>query len=449
MIDPHRRGGGPLLAILVGAALASGLAAPVGAQTDPRGQWRENATYRRIAGAVDVVPSIDNHSHLLSTAPFDPRLDPQMPWRLRSTNPQWAAVIKERLALDWDTTRSRELDAEGRRRRAAQVAAAGGEAAYWIRYLDDARTDVVLVNQERASGTDGRRLRWVPFASTLLVPLPAAALEARSPMARDDVVAARRHLLELLRDDQARGVPATLDGYLAFVGRQLRRWRSGGAVAVKFYEAYHRTLRFEEVPLGRARELYARGQQRTLGRADYLALQDYIAWSIFRIAGEAGLAVHIHSSHGAGPFLRLGESDVRNLEGVLTDPRLFGTQFVLIHGGAPWHEAAAYLAANKPHVWIDISALPFLYPVPDLADVLRKYLTFAPERTLFGTDVLAFPGTPVGTEFVHLALTRHLRESLSLALARLVEDGTFSESEALGIGRGVLRENSRRLYHFE
>jgi hypothetical protein len=72
--------------------------------------------------------------------------------------------------------------------------------------------------------------------------------------------------------------------------------------------------------------------------------------------------------------------------------------------------------------------------VPDLADLLRKYLTFAPERTLFGTDVIGFPGTPVGMEFVHLALTRHLRESPYLALARLVEDGTFTESEALGVG---------------
>ena len=373
MIDLQRRHCGPLLTILVGATLASGLAAPFTAHADPPEHWRENSTFRRIAGVLDAVPSIDNHTHLLSTAPFDPGLDPQMPWRLRSTNPQWAAVIKERLALDWDTARSRELDAEGRRRRAAQVAAAGGESAYWNRYLDDARTEVALVNQERAKGTDGLRLRWVPFASTLLVPLPAEALEARSPMARQDVAAARRHLLELLHEDEARGVPATLDGYLAFVRRQLLRWRTEGAVAVKLYEAYHRTLRFEKVSVGRARELYARGQKRTLGREDYLALQNHIAWSIFRTAGEAGLAVHIHSSHGAGPFLRLGESDVRNLEGVLTDPGLFDTQFVLIHGGAPWHEAAAYLAANKPHVWIDVSALPYLYPVPDLADVLRKY----------------------------------------------------------------------------
>ena len=36
--------------------------------------------------------------------------------------------------------------------------------------------------------------------------------------------------------------------------------------------------------------------------------------------------------------------------------------------------------ALKPHVWYDMSAMPFLYPVPDLADALRKVLTFAPEN---------------------------------------------------------------------
>jgi predicted TIM-barrel fold metal-dependent hydrolase len=90
------------------------------------------------------------------------------------------------------------------------------------------------------------------------------------------------------------------------------------------------------------------------------------------------LPVHIHSSHGAGPFLRLQEADVRNLEDVLTDTRYSRTQFVLIHGGAPWHEAAAYLAGNKRHVWIDLSAMPFLYAPSEMARAIRMYLLFAP-----------------------------------------------------------------------
>jgi predicted TIM-barrel fold metal-dependent hydrolase len=408
--------------------------------------WRQDPVFQQIAVALADVPAIDNHSHLLSVAAFDPSFDTGMPLRLRSDNPEYAAVIKERLGLDWDPAHARESDAEGRRRRAARMAQLGGEAAYWTEYLDYSRTGIVLVNQEHPQGTNGQRLRWVPHATTLLLPLRMEALEARSPMALEDYGKARSHLLELLREDGLNGPPERLDDYLAFLGRQLARWKTQGAVALKFYDAYHRTLRFEEVPLEQARLLWTKGRRQPLDRSESLALQDHLAWEIFRLAGPLRLPVHIHSSHGAGPFLRLQESDVRNLENVLTDPRFFGTHFVLIHGGAPWHEAAAYLAANKAHVWIDLSAMPFLYSVPDLAAVIEKYLLFAPERTLFGVDAMGYFGTPVGAEFVHLALSRHLREALSLALAHMVRDGVVDQTRALSIGRAVLRENARRLY---
>jgi hypothetical protein len=83
----------------------------------------------------------------------------------------------------------------------------------------------------------------------------------------------------------------------------------------------------------------------------------------------AGLAVHI--PRAAAALLRTHEADVRNLDTVLTDVRYFGTQFVIIHGGAPLVEYAAYLAL-KPHVWYDMSAMTFLYPVPDLAEALPR-----------------------------------------------------------------------------
>ncbi len=63
------------------------------------------------------------------------------------------------------------------------------------------------------------------------------------------------------------------------------------------------------------------------------------------------------------PFLRLQEGDVRNLENVLTDVAFFDTQFVLIHGGVFQFYDGAYLAM-KPHVWADLSAMPFLFSVP-------------------------------------------------------------------------------------
>ena len=139
---------------------------------------------------------------------------------------------------------------------------------------------------------------------------------------------------------------------------------------------------------------------------------------------------------------------MRNLESVLCDPRYFGTQFVLIHGGAPQHEAAAYLSANKSHVWIDLSAMPFLYARTEMVRALRIYLLFSPERTLFSTDSPGGPLVPAGAEVTHIALSRHLRECLAEALAGLVEDGVWDESRALDVGRSVLQGNARRLYGF-
>ena len=138
------------------------------------------------------------------------------------------------------------------------------------------------------------------------------------------------------------------------------------------------------------------------------------------------------------------EADVRNLEPILTDIRFFDTQFVLIHGGNPRHEDAAYLAL-KPHVWVDISALPFVYEVPRLAEIIRTYLRHAPEKVLLGTDAQAFPGVPVGPDVQHIALSRHTREALYLALAWMVRDQLVDLEWAIRIGKDVLRGNAQRL----
>lgn len=152
-------------------------------------------------------------------------------------------------------------------------------------------------------------------------------------------------------------------------------------------------------------------------------------------AGKIKVPVHIHSSLGVPPFLTTLDSDVRNLEDVLTDPIFFDTTIVLIHGGAPWYETASYLAI-KLNVWIDISALGFLRPVPELADILRKYFLFAPEKVLFGTDGSNGPTVPGGAEVQHIVVSRAVRNALYLALSGLVRDGVVTEQQAIQIGRG-------------
>jgi predicted TIM-barrel fold metal-dependent hydrolase len=407
--------------------------------------FADAALESRIAAALDAVAAIDNHTHLLEASPpYDPALETLMPILLRTTRPETLAALKSRYGVEWDGARGREIDSRVRKARAGLVASAGGEAQYWAAHLATTNTQVALVNQEHRTGTNGKTLLWVPYATTLGLPFPNEALAARHPEIAGELKTAIANNQALWKDHGLAEAPATLDGYLALLDRVLARYREQGAVALKFVDAYHRTIRFAEVPKRQAEAAYARARSRSASRAEYLAMQDYIYRHLFKRCGEMGMPAHIHSSHGAGPFLRLSDSDVRNLEEVLSDPAFFGTNFVLIHAGMPWHEAAAYLAAAKAHVWIDLSAMAFLYPVPEMAQVIRKHLTFAPERTLFGTDAMAM--APMGTEVNHAVLSTALRQALYKALAGMVGDGMLVEARAIEIGRGVLRDNARRLY---
>jgi predicted TIM-barrel fold metal-dependent hydrolase len=87
----------------------------------------------------------------------------------------------------------------------------------------------------------------------------------------------------------------------------------------------------------------------------------------------------------------------------------------------------------------------FVYPVPDFAAALRKFLLFAPEKVLFGTDASAYPGVP-GADVHHILTARATRDALYLALAVLVTDGVMDETRAVEMGRAVLRGNAERLY---
>jgi hypothetical protein len=404
--------------------------------------WRSAPHYEELAAQLDPVPAIDVHTHLGRPLALRTQFDSLSPLRLRSSEPSYAAALTARFGVEVGDGGL----AEAMRRAGIvrdEMVERQGLTGYLHDHLDFTNTELALVNQALPEGTDGRRLRWVPYGSTFLYPLPANSLVTRSPLDRENIESSQSDLRRFLRDDGSEELPGNLDGYLALIGRSLERWRGQGAVALKFDDAYLRTLLFSEVPRDEAARLYRDGRQTPLSRDQYLALQDHLARFIFTEGPRHKFAIHIHTGPGGSPFLQLREADVRNLEPVLTDPQFSDTQFVLIHGGGPQaqYEEAAYLT-TKPHVWADTSAMPFVYEVPELARVIRGFLRQAPEKLLFGTDVQP---TPVGPEIQHVALTRHLREGLNLALARMVHDRLVDLDWAVSIGNGVLHENARRL----
>ena len=406
--------------------------------------WQNDPVYQRLARVLDKVPAIDVHTHLLKPGVFDPALGSAGPLQLRTTHAGLSIAIRRRFGVsaqpnDWPAT-IKMIDAAR-----SQMTSRLGETGYWLNHLDFTVTEIALVNQNSRQGIDGKRLLWVPHATNLLYPLAADRLMERSPSHRTDITEAQQDLQAFFKEGGLAQAPADLPSYVRFVDATLRRWQQQGAVGIKFWDAYLRTLRIADVQESYAAALYAKGRTAPLSRDEYVAVQDYLWRHILLEAGKIKLPVHIHSSLGVPPFLRTLESDVRNLEDVLTDPRFFQTQVVLIHGGAPWYEIAAYLAL-KPNVWIDISALGFLRPVPEFAAILRQYLIFAPEKILYGTDAAAYPSVPGGADVHHLVVSRATRDGLYVALSGLIRDGIINERQAIEMGRGVLRENARRLH---
>ncbi|MDQ3917914.1 MAG: amidohydrolase family protein, partial [Acidobacteriota bacterium] len=132
------------------------------------------------------------------------------------------------------------------------------------------------------------------------------------------------------------------------------------------------------------------------------------------------------------------------LESAFNDPALRKTNFVILHGGAPFDREIAFLV-GKPNVFADFSAQTFLLSPRELSEVLRYWLTLYPEKILFGTDT--FPGAPeIDWEEVGWLATTTGRQALALALTAMTRDGEITRTRASEIARLVMRENAAKLY---
>src|SRR5206468_3617354 len=127
----------------------------------------------------------------------------------------------------------------------------------------------------------------------------------------------------------------------------LEKQKQGGAVAQKFEMAYLRPLEIGNPSKKDAELAYS-------GKGDYKALQDYIFRFIATECGRLGMAVHFHSSAGAGGYFNVSGVNPLLMEPLLNDPSLRKTNFVFVHGSWPFeHELTALL--TKPNAYVDFS----------------------------------------------------------------------------------------------
>ncbi|MCA1625911.1 MAG: amidohydrolase [Acidobacteria bacterium] len=403
---------------------------------------------------INKIKAIDNHAHPLpflkegeKDVEFDvpesiPPLAP--PVRLRPTNPEyleaWSFLYGYKYK-DTSNAHMRELLALKRR-----VMNEKGDAyPAWV--LDRLGIETMLTNRiSLGRGQKTQRFRWVWHTNPLLFPLNNEEAKKSNPQREAGFTTDERWLKDFIAEVGLTKLPDSLDGYLSqLVVPLLERRKRDGAIAVKFYAAYMRSLDFTDVPESDARQVYGKYIKGGVpSGSEYKALQDFLFRRIALECGRIGLAVHIHVGAGAGGYFYNSTANPFLLDSVLNDPNLRKTTFVLIHGGLPFAQATRFLL-GKPNVYADFSSQTFLTSTRELSGVIRSWLEFFPEKVLFGTD--AYPlTTTVGWEEIGWLTNRSARQALALALTDMMNDGEITRQRASELARMVMRDNAIKLY---
>ncbi|HEY4131794.1 MAG TPA: amidohydrolase family protein [Gemmatimonadaceae bacterium] len=390
-----------------------------------------------LARVIAGIKAVDNHAHpVRPTAPGEKpddeydalpveNLEAQSdPIRQRASNPIVVAANKE----IWGTDS------------AATVRAHTSDYATYM--LDKMGIETMLANRvAMGPGLPSSRFLWVPFADALMYPLDNSA-QIHNPDQKAFYPLEEKLLARYYAESGVKGKPATLDEYLNKVVRPtLERQKAAGALAEKFEMAYLRTLAVEDPSRAAAERGYASNGQNA---ADYKALQDYIFRFIATESGKLGMAIHIHVAHGGGSYFNVSWANPLLLEPLLNDPTLRKTNFVFIHGGWPFTREMTPLL-TKPNLYVDFSEQTAFNAPHDVAEVLRSWLSYNPEKVMFATD--AYPSAPqIGWEVSGLLAANTGREALARALTGMMRDGEIDRARAVQLANMVMRDNARKLY---
>ena len=386
-----------------------------------------------LAREIAAIKAIDNHAH-----PVRPTAEGEAPDREFDALPVDDLVAqsdpeRQRATSQTVTRAGQELFGGDRK---AVRAAHPQDYATWV--LDRAGIDLMFANRvAMGAGLPPERFVWVPFADALMFPLDNTAL-VTTPDQKSFFPLEEKLLARYYAESGVSGRPATLDAYLDTVVRPtLERHKKGGAVAEKYELAYLRTLAIGNPTRAEAEAAYG-------GHGDYTALQDYIFRFIAVECGRLGMAVHIHVAHGGGSFFKVEWANPLLLDPLLNDASLRGTKFVLIHGGWPFTAESVPLL-SKPNAWVDFSEQTAFTSPRSVANVLRSWLEYNPEKVLFATDAYGFSDA-LGWEEATYANAKAGREALGLALTGMLRDGEVSMDRAKQLAHMVLRDNARSLY---
>ncbi len=156
--------------------------------------------------------------------------------------------------------------------------------------------------------------------------------------------------------------------------------------------------------------------------------------------------MHIHTGNGNGPYFDNSRANPGLLEPAIDSELLRHTKFVLLHGGWPFYLTAQAMM-DKPNTYADFSAQTFYLTSHALAQVLRGWLEWHPEKVLFGSDAYSDVNTPLSDyEEKQWLMTWKARNALGIALTGMIRDAEITRARAIEVAHMVLHDNAAALY---
>lgn len=367
---------------------------------------------QRLLRAVDGMPALDAHAHVLARPEAAPPL---------------ARVLTEcDHAAQLEHVRHQASYHRAVRDLAAFAGCEPGEAA-----LDRHRREVGATAWAR--GLLGACRYSGIFVDDGFTFPGAAGLEDLAALAGCPVHRVLR--IESTAEEAGRG-SATLDDarqrFRALVDDALDR----GAVALKTIAAYRCGLDLDLPDAGPLTNAYRQWRAHGFGRLSDPALVSFFVAEALDAIKRDPVPVQVHT--GLGDL----DLDLRAADPLLLRPLLAAADhripFVLLHC-YPYVSHAAFLAAMHANVYVDLS-LAMTLASPRGPELVLGVLEQAPvTKLLFATDASRLPES-------FFIGTRWWRQSLAWALGRLVDDGLIAEHTAVEWAGLVLEGNATRLY---
>ncbi len=223
----------------------------------------------------------------------------------------------------------------------------------------------------------------------------------------------------------------TIDDYLNLLDKIIDHAKYNGAVCFKQALAWRRGIDCKNVPKERAAKAYGK-RRKELTAQKIKDFEDFIMWQLTKLSAKYNMPFQIHTGPGYIPQT----NPMILVELIDKNPK---TKFILFHGGYPWVSETAAITLRFPHnVWIDSCWMPTIsYTMAKRA--FHEWLdVVGSNRIMWGSDCDIAEGTYGATDIT--------RRCLAEVLAERVQQKLLTGSQALYIGKQILRDNALELF---